>query len=358
MSIMSRFHIIKRFLALCPQIFVLAKSRQVKKRLLPAAMARFEDDALPDGASFDDYKKALSSHLVSFDEYIYNYEFWNKDENERNEFISRASAAILFFRIRLAFPKYDNPSLFWFKEQFLKRASELGFMKRDWLLSTEASKEQIAVLFHKCDCIVKPNDSSMGEGIFKVYKDNEDEIEKVVEQCVSNPCIIEECVIGCQELQQFHPSSLNTLRVVTIAYEGKAKVFGACFRMGQHDSVVDNSHGGGLVASIDVSTGIIVSNAFGTHGKYYRVHPDTKMPIKGFQIPNWEKVKQRCVEAANVFKGVIVVGWDLTITPSGDIEFIEANHTPDFDGGMQAPLKQGVKKSLYDTIREITGKSF
>ena len=42
-----------------------------------------------------------------------------------NEFISRASAAILFFRIRLAFPKYDNPSLFWFKEQFLKRASAI-----------------------------------------------------------------------------------------------------------------------------------------------------------------------------------------------------------------------------------------
>lgn len=355
---MTKSQIIKRFLSLCPQIYVLAKTRQVKKRLLLEAKSRFEEDAIPNGASINDYRVALYRHLVSFDEYIYNYELWNKTEDERNEFISRASAAILFFRIRLAFPKYDNPSLFWFKEQFLKRGSDLGYVKRDWLISTKADKEQLNKLFHKCDCIVKPNDSSMGEGIYKVHRDNDDEINTAIGQCLKDSCIVEECVVGCDELQQFHPSSLNTLRLVTIAYEGKAKVFGACFRMGQHNSVVDNSHGGGLVASIDVSTGRIISNAIGARGKEYQVHPDSKTIIKGFQVPCWENVKQRCINAANSFKGVIVVGWDLTITSSGDFEFIEANHTPDFDGGMQAPLKQGVKNKLYDAIKEITGKSF
>ena len=39
----------------------------------------------------------------------------------------------------------------------------------------------------------------------------------------------------------------------------------------------------------------------------------------------------------------------------GQVEIIEGNHAPDFDGGMQAPLKIGVKKKLQRTIMEVMG---
>jgi hypothetical protein len=52
---------------------------------------------------------------------------------------------------------------------------------------------------------------------------------------------------------------------------------------------------------------------------------------------------------------MIFAGWDLCVTPDGSIEIIEGNHAPDFDGGMQAPLKTGVKAKMRDTVKHLTG---
>ena len=40
---------------------------------------------------------------------------------------------------------------------------------------------------------------------------------------------------------------------------------------------------------------------------------------------------------------------------AGQLEIIEGNHAPDFDGGMQAPLKIGVKKRLQKTVMDVMG---
>lgn len=40
---------------------------------------------------------------------------------------------------------------------------------------------------------------------------------------------------------------------------------------------------------------------------------------------------------------------------AGQVEIIEGNHAPDFDGGMQAPLKIGVKKRLQKTVMDVMG---
>ena len=45
----------------------------------------------------------------------------------------------------------------------------------------------------------------------------------------------------------------------------------------------------------------------------------------------------------------------MCVTKDGKIEMIEGNHAPDFDGGMQAPLKIGVKKRIQQTIIDVLG---
>ena len=48
-------------------------------------------------------------------------------------------------------------------------------------------------------------------------------------------------------------------------------------------------------------------------------------------------------------------GWDVVIKDNGEVGLIEGNHGPDFDGGMQAPKKVGVKHRMKDTVMELYG---
>ncbi len=346
------------YMHIFPSLYLKYKRQMYINRLQTVAKSCFFKAEIPEGASFDDYQNALVKHLVSVNEYLYNYEFWNKSEVTRSEFISQYSTYMVYNWFRIYFPTYHNWKLFDYKELALSRLTEVGLIKRRWLYTPHATNEQISELLHSTDCIVKPHNATHGEGVYKVKHDDEQAIAAVLKQVKSSPAVIEECVTGCDELQQFHPGSLNTLRVVTIAYEGQGEVFGACFRMGRGDSVIDNSHGGGIVATINVDTGCIEGDAYGDNGRYFHEHPDTGIVINGFQIPQWDKIKQTCIDAANAIRGSIIVGWDLTLTADGNVEFIEANNTPDFDGGMQAPLKKGVKRQLTDTIYRVTGKRY
>ena len=46
-----------------------------------------------------------------------------------------------------------------------------------------------------------------------------------------------------------------------------------------------------------------------------------------------------------------ITGWDVVINNKGEIEFVEGNHSPDFDV-MQSPLQVGVKKRIYALIKD------
>ena len=47
---------------------------------------------------------------------------------------------------------------------------------------------------------------------------------------------------------------------------------------------------------------------------------------------------------------------DVVVADKGMVDLIEVNNRPDFDGGMQAPLKKGVKRKVYATLKDVIGK--
>ena len=159
---------------------------------------------------------------------------------------------------------------------------------------------------------------------------------------------------GCDELQAFHPQSLNSIRFVTLAYRGKAKAFGAFFRIGVGDMIIDNAHAGGMFAHIDIKTGIIDSEAITTRGLRVAKHPDTGLQIKGTQVPHWDEIVEYCLSAARQTRNIIT-GWDVVINDKGQVEMIEANNRPDFDL-MQSPLQVGVKHQLLEALTELLGE--
>lgn len=320
--------------------------RSEKKKLLANASKEFgKGSAL---GTFEDYKKALEKHWVSYSEYANQYEFYKKPEEERDEYVSRLKMAYFYWRYAPGVAK----SVFRNKTMFLKAFDK--YIHRKWLYAPESSFEDYEQLVTSFDCIVKPCDGKLGKGVFKIFKDaDHNDDRKVYESCVKNRMLVEQCIEACEELKAFHPQSLNTLRVVTIANKEKACVFSGVFRTGVGESVVDNSHKGGVSVQINVENGIVETDGANTSGDRFVCHPDSGIVFKGFKIPQWNDVVATCCEAAKQSRNPIT-GWDVVVNNHGEVEFIEANYGPDMDM-MQTRYNAGAKKKIFGLIKEYCG---
>ena len=299
-----------------------------------------------------DYKRALNKHRVTWSEYFWQYEYWHLSEEERNAFVSRSNMQKTYRRL----VNNDVREMMHDKAKFLVAFGK--YIHRRWVRLSEdrnscASKEQLKELIDSVDCIIKPISGSLGCGIRKIPAGSIENVDLLYEQLCEENVLVEECIQALDEIQAFNPDSLNTIRVVTISKAPYAHVFGAFIRMGRKGAIVDNAHAGGIFAQINVDSGIIESCGMTTDAnEKFEFHPDSHKQIVGFKIPQWEAIKQQCVEAALSVDKLYFAGWDVCVRPDGKIEFIEANHAPDFDV-MQSPLKRGVKLRLNQIIQDM-----
>ena len=303
----------------------------------------------PDHGSYKDYIRAFWKHRVTYSEYMNSYEYWHLNEVERDEFISTNEMRVIYRKLG----EKEVRDLFHDKVKFLTVFS--SFVHRWWTLADSLSFEEFKTKVMEMDLIAKPIDGTRGDGIFKIIGKDVIDWEQLYSRLQNDNYLLEQCIVACDELATFHPSSLNTIRVVTISNNDKCEVFGSLLRMGTHGSVVDNTHAGGIYAPINVETGMIDVPAIDSKNNQYEVHPDTGKQIIGFQIPKWDLIVDTCKKATQIIPDVRFAGWDICVNHFGQVEIIEGNHAPDFDGGMQAPLKVGVKKRLQKTVLDVMG---
>lgn len=292
----------------------------------------------PKHGNIDDYKKALNRHLVSYSEYMYQYEFWRLNDEERHKFISRLEMRLLYQRI---FP-WRMYKLFWNKALFLKYFS--AFVHRKWIVASEVSLKEFENFVCSMECIAKPIEGSIGTGVFKIHKEIED-IPSLYNRCVKENLLIEECVANEDAIAKFHPNSLNTIRLTTVS----GGILGSFIRFGRHGSVIDNAHAGGIFAQINPGNGIIESEGIDTYGHRFLAHPDTDVPILNFRIPRWNEIVLTCMEAHKLIPEVPIVGWDVCVDSKNNIEIIEGNHLPDVDV-LQSPLKIGIRAKVQSML--------
>lgn len=328
------------------QLYADYKTWSSKRNALRVAKKEFGKKTAK--GDLEDYKQALDKHWVSYNEYAYQYEFYNKTEEEREEFVSMEKMTYFYRR----YTSGNVKAIFRNKNSFLTFFSR--FIHRKWIYAPEASYEEFSHLVSNYDCIIKPCDGARGKGVFKKYKDSDHKDDKYLyERCVKDQMMVEQCIESCEELKALHPQSLNTIRVVTIANKNKACVFSGVLRTGVGDSVIDNSHAGGVSVQINVENGIVETDGANTNGERFVTHPDSGITFKGFKIPQWDVIVETCCQAAMMTDNTIT-GWDVAINSYGEVEFVEANFAPDMDM-MQTRYKAGAKKKLYALIKEYSG---
>ena len=170
-----------------------------------------------------------------------------------------------------------------------------------------------------------------GKGIQKIKPKEWNDKQELYNHLKKNgTTVLEEAVIQHDKLNELHPTSVNTCRIVSILKDdGNVDIVTAYLRIG-NGMHVDNFNSGGMVVPINVETGIIEYPALDKVGSLYEIHPMTNTRIVGFKIPLWNQAKDLVKNLGKVVPEVRLVGWDIAITNKGPV-VIEANDFPGHD---------------------------
>lgn len=297
----------------------------------------------------DDMMHEAKKYDIVFDEYIFHL-FYGKSQEERRAYISILEGA--GYCERLNNPK--NKLIFADKGETYRvfgkyfRRDQVEVMK--W--TEQETAEFKAFLEKHPRFIAKPYTGGNGIGIRIVDLAEEGPFEKLCETLKNEykiGFVAEELIIQAKELSAVHASSVNTMRVITIRMDDRVEVLPCVWRVGRGGRCVDNGGSGGIFCILD-DNGVIFSTA-DEHGNSYDVHPDTKHPLVGFQVPRHEEARELAKELAMVVPSNRWCGWDLALTEDGWV-LQEANS----QGGIvavQTPLRRGMRKEIDALMAEL-----
>lgn len=209
------------------------------------------------------------------------------------------------------------------KHRFLELFRD--FIHRDWLYVPDHSDEEIrAFLARNETFLLKPDDGILGQGILLCRREELDP-DGFLEKYRGQKVLLEAYIRQHPDMAALNPTSVNTVRIVTVRCNGKVMIVGAGLRCGGKDAYLDNFHQGGSAYPIDLDTGIITGRGRDVlgHAIYLR-HPATGHIMPGFQIPHWETLKKTVCQAALLPPHVGYVGWDVAVTEQG-VDFVEGN---------------------------------
>lgn len=251
---------------------------------------------------------------------FYAFKFWNLTEEEQKEYFTSELSLSLG-------KKYDDlrsRDIFVNKEAFLDKFKE--YLGRGWVVSNKVTYQEFVETFKDTKKILyKPsNNGNSGSGI-EVF-DLTEGFEEAYNRISTLPRgIVEGYLVQHEEMSRLYPYSVNTIRVASICHDGTVEIPYAILRVGANKSFVDNFTTGGMVADMDLETGKAKTDAVDVHGNLFELHPDTLVPVKGFEIPYFKEGLDMVRRAGHDVNGYI--GWDVAITENGPV-LIEGNVDP------------------------------
>lgn len=253
-----------------------------------------------------------------------DYQFWNLTKEERREYVTIKDSDIFYEKVNPA----KHKTFFTVKPNFLKNFAP--YIKRDYFLPETGSAEELArFLQGKAQVMVKPVDGLGGHGVRKLTVAELGDPAAFLAELRENRLFLEDLIVQHPDISAICPTSVNTIRVMTVAAGGRSQILYAGLRVGA-GADVDNFHAGGMGVHIDVDTGVLTGDAVNKQGTEFPDHPVTGTHFDGRRLPMWEEVRRICLEAALVNTRIHVVGWDVAVTPDGPV-FVEGNRRPGFD---------------------------
>lgn len=293
---------------------------------------------------------------TAFLDYFY-FDFPNKSLKEQATYADTLS----LYRIQKKLNRKEAIMVFKDKVLFYKIFSE--FTSHAYFLPGRQSEQAFAQWLsqHNPEYIIAKNSTGqVGAGIekFKVSLHNQayrigvmeiPEFYRYLKKVKLD--LVEECIVQHDILQQIYPSSLNTIRVITLVTDQQeVNVLGAIIRIGL-DKVIDNFDAGGISAKINMKSGLIEGPALLKDPRFKlkdNLHPITGSVICGQTVPFWNATLEMVKKAALQVPEVRTVGWDVAITNEGPF-LLEGNHNWD-KTHWQKSYGKGLKNELKEMV--------
>ncbi len=147
-------------------------------------------------------------------------------------------------------------------------------------------------------------------------------------QEIKGDVIVQKALKQHEDIAGINPSSVNTIRIISLISEEGVKIYSAILRIGTSDAKVDNASVGGITCGIDLDTGKLKEYAYYVYyvdgGRCDR-HPTSNVVFKGRQIPSFEKAKQLVYDAHIMTPQFRLISWDIAIREDGEPVLVEAN---------------------------------
>ena len=255
----------------------------------------------------------------------YSFGFIHQNAAARRTYMTMADNVALVRRLNDPDYKY----IFDDKAEFLAKYPE--YVKRDWLDLRKADLEEFTAFAAKYPVFfAKETDNFGGLGVKRIDTDGMDLSALYSDLYEKKMYCLEQPVIQHEQMNALCPSSVNTIRMVTVLRDGKAELMYSIIRMGNGSGAVDNISSGGMYSPVN-EEGVLTAPAFcDKTGMYYDTHPATGTPLVGYRIPMFDQAVAAVKQAALIVPQVRYVGWDVAIAPDGPV-FIEGNTFPSYD---------------------------
>jgi len=300
-----------------------------------------------------DMMKCKKLYGCSYEEYYYN-RFDTLTEEERNTYITEEKNRLL----QLAWNEHADPT-FWERKTTLYQQFK-NDLKRDYLFLTGDNLKEFTKFSKKNPVFIAKTDvRNEPHQIRRVVLNEHMKPEKVYESLLEkNLNLLETELTQNTKLKELYPKSLNTIQFITVKNKGKVHITNAVIKIG-NGSIVNNLYYGGMVAKIDLKTGIVTTPGLDYRDHHYEKHPSTKTKIIDFEIPDFGKLKQYVLNLALKMKNTNYIAWDIAITEEGPVLMDASIHPtwyqfPEFMEQKKGKLPQ--MELLLGHKLEITGK--
>lgn len=242
----------------------------------------------------------------------------NREKKKRDLYLSRIQ------KDNLLVSYYGNEChsiLGLLKDKYLFYTCLTDFFKRD-AMSIRSSTDRLSFLSF-CNkhhhIFAKQNEGSCGIGAKSFSVSDDEQAGKIFDGSLSSgEWIVEEQINQDPAISVFNSSSVNTVRFPSFKHNGTVKCVYPCMRFGRAGSVIDNSTLGGLTVAIDENSGEFFPYAYDEKGNVHEVHPDSKVPFRGFHVPQWDSLIELVKKAHLALPdNQVYVAFDLALSDKG-----------------------------------------
>ena len=165
--------------------------------------------------------------------------------------------------------------------------------------------------------------------------------------------VLEELISQSEELSALHSNSVNTVRLVTVNYGDCIEVKWPFLRVGRGDAIVDNAGAGGIICAVDDMGKVIAAADESRH--VFMEHPESKVPLVGFELPKWVELCELTKEMASKCPDCHIMGWDMAYTEKGWV-VVECNYGPNLV--MQFATNKGVRDDFVAVRKRLKAKRY